>query len=364
MNWLQKMGSSSAYELGTALSNQFGSVQKGRSPIGFPVRNAASNWLTKIASVEIMYHGTSAALAPKILSEGLVPGRELVWDKEKTKEDIHSRESYGGIYFSDNFMTAFMAARTSTEKFGQERLIIMAQLEMRSPHILMDEDKILEPRMIFDKVLGVVSNGWFYCSWVKDGMPRLDDIIKGYLDELSVGLNEEIKPGFEDIRQREALVPAVSELIKTSALREIAIAMQKDSTLNYQFPEFENLTISETESNYRNAANQFMNKTKFLTNIESSFSHNVRSLEPISYRGVNKILLVAKMNESIYDFESRKSHYIDNKYNLEAEILYVSNKSVIGILTQDMVQRIGGGIRVRDNYGKVYFEQPRKDMAA
>jgi len=79
--------------------------------------------------------------------------------------------------------------------------------------------------------------------------------------------------------------------------------------------------------------------------------HNIRSMEPISFRGRNKLVLIAKIHESTYDSESRTSHYIDGKYNDDAEILYVSNPQAIAMLARDMQTRIGGGLRVRDTEG-------------
>lgn len=326
---------------------------------------AITNWFTKLASVELMYHGTSDALASKILSEGLVPGRDLVWDAERAKDDLRSRESYGGIYLTNNFMTAWGAARTATEQFGGGRLMTISQVELRSDSLLQDEDQMLDPRGTFDRVMGVQANDYFYMQWAANDFYNLEQIVEKYLDEISSTQYPYPKSGtptpeFEDSRQREALKPYVTEFIKAAVMREIAL--NNDHSLEWQYPQFADDTgtqLPAAEAAYRSAATDLMKKSRFLTNNIKRFMHNVRTMEPISFRGKNKLVLIAKIHEDTYDSETRTNNYIDGKYNDDVEILYVSNQQAIQMLIKDLQTSIGGGIRVRDRE-RVYLDQPRK----
>jgi len=50
-----------------------------------------------------MYHGTGIQNMSSVLSEGLVPGKELLYDNEL---DYNSIRSYGGSYLTNNLVTA------------------------------------------------------------------------------------------------------------------------------------------------------------------------------------------------------------------------------------------------------------------
>lgn len=333
--------------------------------VALQLHKLSSSWLTKLASVELMYHGTSDALTQKILSEGLAPNRDLVWDSERAESDQRSRESYGGIYFTNNFMTAWGAARTATEQFGGGRLMTISQLELRSDSLLQDEDQQNNPLGSFNKVLGVNANDYFYMQWAANDFYNLDQITDKYLDEISLDPRSgEPKPGFEDPRQREALVPYVTDFIKASVMREIAIAVEQERgsqfpTLKYKYPQFQEMQVSEAEADYRQASSALMEKTRFMTNNVKRFMHNVRSMEPVSFKGRNKVVLVAKIHEDTYDSDTRTRSYIDGKYNDDAEILYSTSSEAIQMLARDMTERLGGGIRIRDAK-TVYLDHPRE----
>jgi len=123
------------------------------------------------------------------------------------------------------------------------------------------------------------------------------------------------------------------------------------------------MDLSVAESEYRSVANELMQKISFVANNTRDFSHNVRTMEPISFSGRNKILLVARVDEDEWDAEARKSQYIEDKYNEDAVILYGNDSRAIQMLSNDLMTRVGGGIRVRDTRGNIYFDNPRKEAA-
>lgn len=327
------------------------------------------SWLKKtFASIELMYHGTSDTLAGKILSEGLVPGRAEVWDAEKTKEDVRSRASYGGIYFSNNFMTAYSAARTACEKFGGKRLIVMAYLQNRTPSMRIDEDHLPDPRQAFNAAFHVAANNWFYMQWYANNMYDIDKVVDAYLQDFGA-YGEDIKlqeRGSE--RQREAIRPYVLELIKAMGQQETAIAVKQEksqtySNVLYEFPQLANLDVTKAESDYRQAVNILTQKAKFL-NVKDTkrYVYNIRSLEPISFSGKNKIVLVGRVHSSSPALRSGlEPMRVEGKYYETFEILYGNDSGAIAKVSQDLVERIGGSLKIYDQNGKVYYDDTSEE---
>ena len=320
------------------------------------------NWLIKLASSHFMYHGTSDTLAPKILSEGIVPGRTLVWDQERAKEDERSRASYGGVYFTNNFMTACSAAHTAVEQFGGKFLLVMAQLELRTPSILLDEDKLSNPIRAFNETLHVNANGWYYMDWVSAEMPDLDKVVQTYLNQISKTYTSVQKSslGFQDQRQFEAIIPQVRDFIIAAVMREIAIEVKRElkqggyTSLLYRFPQFKDIDLSTQETEYRRTANALMQKTNFMANENvDSFMHNVRTLDPVSFSGKNKIVLVSRIHEC------RHPDLIENKYYVDAEIIYGNNSSAINLL-KDGLTRLSSNMRIRSK-NHIYVDQPKEN---
>lgn len=69
------------------------------------------------ARIRLMYHGTSSTFLDSIKNKGLGVGKERVWNAEKGK-----LESFGGVYLSNNFGVASLAALQACNKFKGNRL--------------------------------------------------------------------------------------------------------------------------------------------------------------------------------------------------------------------------------------------------
>ena len=123
------------------------------------------NWLQKVAGIELMYHGTIADKLKSILSEGLNTHHETVWDEEKgRRQHDRSLQSYGGTYFTNNFMSAVSAGGNAADKFVDNRIdrgIVVAQLELRTPSILVDEDQLPNPLRAINTAFGVSANDYW-----------------------------------------------------------------------------------------------------------------------------------------------------------------------------------------------------------
>ncbi len=321
------------------------------------------NWLQKIASVNLMYHGTSSTLSSSILSEGLNSDHERVWDEEKAEGDTHSRESYGGIYLTNNFMTAWAAARTATEKFGGQRLMVIAQLELRTPSIVVDEDQVFDPRLAIDTAMGVAANEWWYCYWASEGFPGMEKVVETYIELWKYRLenHESATQSLDHPARIENLTGPIIAMTQASVMREIAIAMEREKAqetyfgqLRMKYPAFADLSSSAAESNYRDAANEFMQKSNYLANAVKGRWHNVRTLEPISYSGRNKVVAVAVFNESTH--EDRKSG--NDAYYVDVDVIYSRDNRAIQMLVEDIRQALSQDFRVRSR-DQVFYEQKK-----
>lgn len=126
---------------------------------------------------DIMYHGTSDKFLRSIVKQGLISGgKEGAWTGEDEQASAHnlSRQTVGGIYFTDNILTASGAAGTVSRKVGGEPMIVIAELMRGS--MLADEDNISHNiRGVFSRVLSAAAGfgawsperavefiGWFF----------------------------------------------------------------------------------------------------------------------------------------------------------------------------------------------------------
>lgn len=305
------------------------------------------SWLSKIASVELYYHGTGGQNLSTILSQGLNSNHPKAWG-EDTESD-HSRVSFSGTYFTKNFMTAESSAGFSNtkgkRKHGDSRVIVIAQLENRTPSIVLDEDLLPDVRHAYQLATGYIMNDWSALSWAHAGFDGVDAMADKYL--------EQIKYRYPNINQKllDALHPYVPNVIRAYVLREVAIAFKHDAgKWKYEFPEFANFTLPEKEAEYRIAVDTFIQKAHRFTSLETPrYSENVRVTEPITFSGKNKIVLVAFLEEK----------YPSSDYYVKATIMYGNDPRAIAMLQKDMYSALSQNMLIKDKSGKVYYDNPK-----
>lgn len=94
----------------------------------------------------LMYHGTSDAILPSILTNGVQPfPAKRVWENDPdAAAHTMSRVSMGGSYWAGDFMLAYGSAFRAIAKLGgEERVVVAAQINEQS--MLADEDSINGP---------------------------------------------------------------------------------------------------------------------------------------------------------------------------------------------------------------------------
>ena len=172
-----------------------------------------------------------------------------------------------------------------------------------------------------------------------------------------------VQRSFENPRRISSLLPYLENVIKRFAEREVAIRIDNErkegyssSRLSYEYPRFKNWTVAEKEQDYRNAANLLMQKITYLTNEERrttvSGNDNVRILEPISYRGKNKIVLVTRLDEYTYVNQDPNQKILpEDGYKYRIVVFYNKDENALSMLIKAHQQAIGGSLIVRDRNG-------------
>jgi hypothetical protein len=270
------------------------------------------NWYNKteffkLASRQILYHGTAIKNLKSIMSQGLIPNpKERAWadDPDETFLTV-SRASFPGIYLTNNFNTA----RISSKRGGMrdQGVVIAAQIETRT--LALDEDRL----------------GWIMGAMnmlVKGGLSNRYQTVETYyryLDgDLEVELNENvhefmlealqyIDPKSVDHVIKNAF-PVIKNLLIALLIRNLAWINSNEEDLNERFlrdgrdineiPTFEK--ASETLRKYTEEATR---KLAVIIKGGNELNYTARALEPITFSGANKILSIVSWTISDKDHE-------------------------------------------------------------
>lgn len=278
------------------------------------------DFLTEKVSRRIMFHGTSSAFLPKILSGGLKQGSERVW-KDDPEANIHggSRASLAGIYLTTNLMTSVSAAGNAVRKFPGNRIYVIVQFQPKSG--VPDEDSIkFTINHAVDKATGSsVENQTateYALAQFLFGSKDVQEYVKKFKDALIPQLEYGARSGSDDgefkINPKGIRDDVLAEMLKNELIRRVVHQNNSDNKY-YRFyrmkhwledpntPEYpiikdftDNLpSVSEAE---RNALQSLDKMTRMLKPLVHSrdFLYSVRALEPIGFSGSNKILAVVE----------------------------------------------------------------------
>jgi len=317
------------------------------------------NWYKKIklAAIRYLYHGTSINNLSSVLSEGLNSYHGSVYDEnfQNTKGE-RSLESYGGVYLTDNLRTALMAGYTAAEKNKVDTdtsVLIMVQIEDKTPTVLIDEDLLGNPHSVIYQVAGDPSIPQNLANWVSSDFPNIEEAVDFYLTRTLSKRNT-----IDNEKFLQGIKPYIYDLIKTYAIQQLLIAMNNNDwgtmTLLYDYPELQKLPdMGNAIQNYRNANNLFMQKANRLTTfMNDSFQNNMRATEPLSFRGKNKIVLVSTFARN----DSKESNY-----NYSINILYLSNQDVLQQYIGDIKEKYSNSFIMQYNGNTIYEQAKEKE---
>jgi len=315
----------------------------------------------KTAVRKLFWHGTATKNLRSILSQGLVPRGKLVFDEDVGAAGQRSIKTFGGIYMTDNFMTAWSAATTATHAAAgvrsgpvKSKVMVGITYETRSPNALPDEDDLMP---LIERVAGrtyddlqghrsMWSPLWPYksrTSW--EGafnpkyLPQVAEVVEGA--DLSAGVAKVLENVFEKWEKAErgykARKPrvdaAIERLLRAHAahlieneivsnrarrIKRVQESLERlptdswyaehpeelpDAVKNYE-DELEAIQnppklFRNTFPNLAAAAEEVSRLIPEMTGEASGWSmrHNVRSLDPIGYRGKNRIIMVVESQE-------------------------------------------------------------------
>jgi hypothetical protein len=371
-------------------------------------KRVASTWL-KTSARKTMWHGTSSRYLQKILKVGLIPTpTEAQFEGEfRTDSGGRSLATYGGAYFTDNWGTAHVHASTATRNKGGNAVIIGATLETRTPTVWIDEDELMSyierssglTRITeltntgnpvgyamaynniargysyypgefspdeYPKFVSIVNElDWSksiesFWSRVLEDRPRIQGRKKRQESQINASLENLYRllafHLFETVYQqnKEKIRKKITEDIeKAPNYYEGERLQEYIQTKRDQLSWLDNRPeeMRNTHTKLKNAVNKFSKRMKELSDpqaAEWAFQNNVRVQEPVTYRGKNRILIVA---EEV----PRKSELTKDRY-YDVHIRYLSGGSILSEYKKAYAERQGGSYRIIHR-GRVLEEQ-------
>ena len=270
--------------------------------------------------IGIWYHGTSSKRIPMIMSRGLdpnIPIKNKSWDSDSYVNVINlDKTSYGGIYVTQNLMSAISAATRTSRKDNTTSAIIIMSLQSRS--LIGDEDDFASRLMRLRGQADIFQAIYPY-MWETYGAPEYhkewaEKLKNDWCDNVLESLFYEFKiddPRFQDIVRnllysegyKAMLTRTVSYLKKSESHSEYwewrkayaDVHKFKDYGDDVDIPNPPPSTVGE------NMFRAFIDKlTKTMKHkarhtFTGSFSKTARSLEPIKFHGTNKIISIVEI---------------------------------------------------------------------
>ena len=270
--------------------------------------NRKVNWygkqeIVKLASRELLYHGTSIDRLQSILSQGLIPDpKRRTWaeDPDASSRTI-SRQSFPGIYLTGNFMTAKSSATTA----GNPRsgVIVVVQAETRT--LATDEDNLVYSLQYSLNHIheDMVMNEWLMTqTFISYKLGKLEGHFRASAADLLNFLMKKV-PEPRKTKVREASIDLFSDILKALLVRTMSYMMKEygdrweKTKLRYQLEEnglsFDDIpSAEESESSLRYLIEQATRKLSVIAEDIEDINYTARSITPITFRGVNKIVCV------------------------------------------------------------------------
>ena len=280
----------------------------------------------------IWYHGTSMKRVPLILSRGLDPNispKNKSWgDDPDTSPLSVDRTSYGGVYVTQNIMTALSSAYRTSKKDGAKKSVVVLELQPRS--LTADEDDFTTKlRDLKGNLSGSVYHSIYPYMWEIYGAPGYhkeshEEYKNGWVDAMmkflfSLNLNdprlrERVKKMLEDEGYKAMLTRMVSYVEKGTwgDWWEWRKAYADVHEMGNNYDEEVEIPDPPTKSEGERAFRLFIDK------LTRTMKHNVRSiagsglpktgrsLHPIGFDGKNRIVAIVEL------VPSKKYKYTDD----------------------------------------------------
>jgi hypothetical protein len=218
-----------------------------------------SNLLPVRESRRTMYHGTASVFARRILKEGFIPNpRKRAWGLD---DGNSGNAAFPGTYFTDSVDLAEEAASNAVDRYGGSMVVFEAVLESRTATF--DEDDLMG--------IGVPEDA--------PGRPgrRPASVYRSAAEEWLSGMlvmNPEWSPGLRP-EARERLLPLVAAWAEQSDAESARVVR---------------LWTNRESPEHRAARRAVYDALKGLPARYGSGILNLRVMEPVGFRGANRIV--------------------------------------------------------------------------
>lgn len=270
--------------------------------------------MIRLASKEILYHGTATGqndeILTRILKEGLNPNpKRRVFTDEGDKRDL---ATLGGVYLSARPEDVSKFAMLAQKQFGGDRMAVIVRFETRTPQTTLDEDELfpIGPTVVYLDTYGraawnvVELRGPMLLNLLEADKLDWDSVAKHFLvDKI------ERTWGTIDPRARERMVAPLAEVMKWQAFyREALHSEQEGYWYERQYREQIGVSSVEALQNLRRAVKAAMAALRrFATPPQEEEddwrvdwqrkNQKIQTETPITYRGANRILAVLRWRE-------------------------------------------------------------------
>lgn len=273
------------------------------------------------APKSIWYHGTSIKNLPSVMSQGLMPeGTDKVWaeDPDASAAQV-DRTAYGGIYVTQNLLTATGSPKDTQENGG----LLLCILELQPNTMYLDEDSIVGAlnapiKHLSDNGYHVISyylvatQGGASKEWMDEIEGMKSDYMYGVLTKWQREFEKKKLPFHADLKAR------LMELLPKVWLAALArkAAHYKDNYIRAwdqvfygtekqpQRPDVNTVLPSpaEGEKQFRDAVEPVTRSLRLMARPETGdtgFNINTaRITEPVGFTGSNRILALLEIKDT------------------------------------------------------------------
>jgi len=280
----------------------------------------------RTATRKQFWHGTATKHLRSILNRGLQPGKKKVFDEEdEDRGGGRSIKTYGGIYLTDNWMTAYSASGTAARKSVgiqsgpvETQLMVGVSYETRSPKVLADEDDVigLAERVVGYAAYEMWQTGFGALFSQEDRAPwgvpgnfnparykeiakaiKTGNISKSVEEFMTLAVRRWPRIGGRYQRQKQRIDVAAEALLRAFAAHLMEAEIKKYTEEGAPKPP---ALFRNTWKRLRDATDQFSQHVPEMSDPqESSMRHNIRVMQPIEYQGKNKINMVVEIQDAL-----------------------------------------------------------------
>lgn len=264
-----------------------------------------------------MFHGTSTKFLRTILKKGMEPyPKTKMWDVDPSADETRSsRASLGGSYWTSNLLTATSSALNTKQKFGGNRLIVIANIQQQQS--FMDEDNVTfeTKHVMLETIIDILNVS-------PDAYPQIAHIFYDN-KELKSKMQNYFVEKFHSYIIYNKNMPIPRNLLKTHFdnyfIRIFSHLKNKKDSINDVFKYVENKpedipNIQDAEKMYQDTLDKVTKYyRKNAIEIDNSFNHTLRITEPVTFSGANKITHIIEIPD---DYEEKLILHYGDKNNI------------------------------------------------